>query len=355
MKVGITGSSGFIGYHTYHTLRLTTDWEVIALDRKFWEDTRIKECDWIIHLAGQNRGEPQDVYHTNVYLAHRVKEAVNADCGIIFASSTHVDNLPDLPSKQLSPNEAYGAGKLEAEHILHEHKSFRIPNVFGEFCKPNYNSFVATFAHKVCTGVDIAVQDSYVKLTHVSDVVNVFKYYINHRQSLPFRSQTLMVSEVLKRFTHWHTTYSQGGQVPDFSNPFDLKLFNTFRSYIPRDKKLFPTTPHTDDRGTLTEVVEIKPSEGKVFTSTTNPGFTRGGHFHLRKFERFCVVSGNATIRMRRVGTSEILGYDVSGDKIEVIDMPTFYTHDITNTGTDVMTALFWTTVGDTDNYWEAV
>jgi UDP-2-acetamido-2,6-beta-L-arabino-hexul-4-ose reductase len=288
-------------------------------------------------------------------LAHKLRDAVSPDCKIIFASSTKVDELPELLSKYLADGEAYGAGKREAEHVLHEHKSFRIPNVFGEFGKPNYNSFVATFAHKICNGEEPTIlEDAYVRLTHVSDVVKTFKYYIEHGQSLPFRGQGMMVSEVLRTFNRWHDTYSQGGVVPEFSSHFDLKLFNTFRSFILPKNRPFPTVPHSDTRGTLNEVIEFG-SRGKVFTSTTNPRFTRGGHYHLHKFERVCVVSGEATIRMRKIGTDEVLEYDVSGTNIKVIDMPTFYTHDITNTGIGEMTAIFWTTTQTGDDFWEKV
>jgi len=356
MKVGITGATGFIGYHTYHTLRLTTDWEVIALDRNFKDDPRIKECDWVIHLAGKNRGSNDSILVHNVGMASQLKDAVSRECKIIFASSTQVDDLPDLLPKALSEQYTYAWSKLRGEEILEGHKSFRIPNVFGEFGRPNYNSFVATFAHKICNGGEPEIlEDNYVRLVHVSDVVKVFKYYIETGNATPFRSQGHLVSSILEQFKIWHKTYSQGGVVPPFDNSFDLKMFNTFRSFIELEDRLFPTTPHSDDRGTLTEVVDFSPSWGKVFTSTTNPGFTRGGHYHLHKFERFCVISGEATIRMRKIGTDEILNYEVSGNKIEVVDMPTFYTHDITNTGKGKMTAIFWTTKGDEDNYWEDV
>lgn len=112
---------------------------------------------------------------------------------------------------------------------------------------------------------------------------------------------------------------------------------------------------HADERGDLTELIKTYPTHSKVFVSNTNPGFTRGEHFHMNKVERFCVIKGSATIRLRKIGTEDRIEYSVHGDNIKVIDIPTFYTHNITNTGTDTLTTIFWTTEDDTDNYWENV
>ena len=361
MKVGITGASGFIGYHTYHTLRLTTDWDVIALDREFWTDSRIKECDWVIHLAGKNRGSIQDIYKTNVDLAQQLKDSISDTCKVLFASSVKVDNFVlESPAQYLkTPMEAYSASKSVAEQILAGHLALRIPNVFGPFCKPNYNSFVATFADKICTEEEPEIQEnSYVDLIPVNDVVDAFKtnIYLNGRGAdIYFATQEWTVSSIRDLFTKYYEVYVIENKLPELKDYFEEELFNTFRSYIPKSKRVFDTVPHIDDRGDLREVITTGEMSGKMFTSTTNPGYTRGGHFHRNKIERFCVVSGDAEINMRKIGSSEIDTYNVSGDNIQVIDMPVYYTHEIKNVGDTPLTTIFWSSLDDTDNYWEAV
>ena len=157
MKIGITGGGGFIGYHTYNNLRFTTKHKVIKLKRDFQNDKRIKKCDWIIHLAGVNRTNGQNnLYQENIDLTNKLVESVSKDTNIIFASSIQADS-----------ESLYGKAKVECEQILQlwcqqyggEFYNLRIPNVFGPFCKPNYNSFVATFCHNVCSGKDLKVTE----------------------------------------------------------------------------------------------------------------------------------------------------------------------------------------------------
>ena len=165
MKVGITGGNGFIGYHTYHVLKHTTDWDIIKLDRNFYDDDRIKDCDWVIHLAGMNRGDEEEIYNINTDLTQKLLDSVSDNCNIIFSSSTQVEQ-----------NTVYGKSKLRCEMMLDGHINLRIPNVFGPFCKPNYNSFVATFCHKLCNDeIPKIINDNEVNLVYVNDVVDIFR------------------------------------------------------------------------------------------------------------------------------------------------------------------------------------
>ena len=339
MKIGITGGDGFIGYHTYYNLKHTTDWDVVKLDRAFYNDKRIKECDWVIHLAGMNRGDEDEIYKANIDLTQLLLDSVKIGCNIIFSSSTQVEL-----------NNSYGDCKLECEQMIQlwcqqyggKFHNLRIPNVFGPFCKPNYNSFVATFCYNLCNGKDIKVtNDDTVNLVYVNDVVEEFKNCIDGKTQ-SFKTTEMTVSDVSELLTYFSNCYFDDGRIPDLNNDFDRNLFNTFISYIPTDKRLLKTELHNDERGSLTELAKVDSSEGQVFFSTTNKGYIRGEHFHMRKFERFCVVDGEASIRIRKLGTDDIQEYRVSGDNIEIIDMPVLHTHDIKNIGNDKLTTIFW-------------
>ena len=353
MIIGITGGDGFIGYHTYTYLKYATEHEVIKLDRDFGKDVRLKECDWVIHLAGMNRGDENEIYETNIRLTAYLLESIAEDTKILFASSLQAeeDNL-------------YGASKRECEEMLREanpsHRSIRIPNVFGPFCKPNYNSFVATFCHKLCNGEEPEVMvDNNVQLAFVTDVVKMFIEQIETGAINPLPHEFKKVTEVLEMLKGYKTQYGLGGKIPNLDTNFKKHLFNTFRSYMNHEDRLFPTITHSDDRGDLAELVNVDMSEGLVFTSFTNPGYIRGQHFHTRKFERFCVLDGEAIIRLRKIDSDDIIEYEVSGDEIQFIDMPIFYTHNIENVGKTQMRAIFWVSEKhipeDPDTYAEPV
>jgi len=339
MKIGITGGDGFIGYHTYYNLKYTTDWDIVKLDRAFEFDKRIKECDWVIHLAGMNRGDKDEIRKTNIELTQVLLDSVKTGCNIIFSSST-----------QAELDNSYGDCKLDCEQMIQnwcqqyggKFYNLRIPNVFGPFCKPNYNSFIATFCYNLCNDEDIKItNDSTVNLIYVNDVVQEFKNCIEGKTQA-FKTTEITVSDVSKLLTYFSNCYFDDGRIPDLNNDFDRNLFNTFISYIPTDKRLLKTELHSDERGSLTELAKVDLSEGQVFFSTTNKGYVRGQHFHMRKFERFCVVDGKAVIRIRKMGSDKVYEYEVSGDDIKVIDMPVLHTHNIENIGKEKLTAVFW-------------
>jgi len=350
MKIGITGVNGFIGYHTYTYIKYATDLEPIKLKRDFVNDDRLKDCDWVIHLAGMNRGEDDDIYKTNIQLTSDLLDSISEKTRVIFTSSTQ-------------SNSVYADSKKVCETMLSEsvgnHKTLKLPNVFGPFGKPNYNSFVATFCHKLCNGEEPKIiQDNSVELIFVTDVVRGFISIING-EGVSLNTKKIKVTEVLKMLNDYKTQYGFGGKIPKLDTDFKKHLFNTFRSYMNHEDRLFPTITHSDQRGELAELVNVDMSEGLVFTSFTNPTYVRGEHFHTRKFERFCVLDGKAIIRLRKIGTDEVIEYKVSGDEIQFIDMPTFYTHNIENVGKTQMRAIFWVSEkyveDDPDTYHEKV
>ena len=354
MNIGITGGQGFIGYHTYYNLKFTTDWNIIKLDRDFANDKRIKTCDWIIHLAGVNRGSDKELYDINIDLANKLINSINKNCNIIFSSSTYKHGK-------------YGEAKYECEGIFekwslatnNEFHRHRIPNVFGPFCKPNYNSFVATFCDDVVSNrTPKILRDSEVSLVYVQDVVEQFKLCIRGK-SFFYKTNIVKVSDVAKKLESYKKMYFEKNKIPNLNDNFDRNLFNTFLSYLSDEQRLLSTKLYNDERGSLVELLRNESSESQMFFSTTNPSYVRGQHFHMHKFERFCVIKGCAKISMRKIGSEKIIEYEVSGDDIKLFDTPVMFTHNIKNVGDGEMVAVFWVSElldkSNNDTYWENV
>lgn len=369
LKVGITGQSGFIGYHLAQYLRLHGDEvEVVPFDAAYFEDLDqlegfVRQCDTIVHLAAMNRGPDDEIYATNVRLVHELIEALEkteSTPHVIFSSSIQEER-----------GNAYGRSKREGARLLAawaEQNNARctclvIPNVFGPFGRPFYNSVVATFCYQLTHGQEPEIKvDASLPLIYVQDLVREIFRAIKGTYDVPVvcleATAEKKVSEILARLYEFKEWYLDLHIIPDLNGPFDTALFNTFRSFIEPDH--FPVYPevHADDRGYLAEVLKDL-SGGQVFFSVTKPGITRGNHLHIRKIERFCVIQGEAVIRLRRVGTDQIIEYHVQGSRPSFVDIPIDYTHNITNVGaTDVLT-LFWTNElfdpADPDTFYEGV
>ena len=222
-----------------------------------------------------------------------------------------------------------------------------IPNVFGPFGVPFYNSVIATFCHQLTHSqvpkIDV---DKSVKLIYVHDLVSIILSCILKRENagefLVPPTMDKKVSDILMQLTLYKDNYLGSGIFPSLDSAFDVALFNTFRSYMDH-KTVFPVQlkRNSDQRGDFVETIK-SGCGGQVSFSTTRPGITRGNHFHTRKVERFAVIKGTARIQLRRIGTSEVLDFFLSGDKPAYVDMPVWYTHNIKNTGSDELFTLFW-------------
>lgn len=332
MKVAITGENGFLGYHLTQYYKWIKEYDVVSLGRNYLENiTLLSDCDLLIHCAGVNRGD--NVYEGNINLAKDLVlslEENNIKIDIKFTSSTQEDN--DNP---------YGNSKLIASQILQEYcssnstkfESYKLPNLFGPFGKPNYNSFVNTFCYNLVNDLEINYNSNKVNLCFVYDAIKVID---NQLTDFPLTEVT--VEEVYKLLNNFHTEYSEGN-IPILPTDFTRHLFNTYRSFISPDHT---RVRHSDNRGYLVELIKAKTPESQVFFSTTKPGITRGNHFHFAKVERFCVLYGDAKISMRKVGTKEIIDYYVKGEDNKVVDMPVLYTHNITNIGNTDLICVFW-------------
>ena len=239
-----------------------------------------------------------------------------------------------------------------------------IPNVFGPFGHPNYNSVIATFCHLIANGQVPEIHvDKTVSLIYVQELVEKMIELIgqeNSGEKVEVQATSEMkVSEVLEKLRHYSEVYQLNGNIPSLTNSFEINLFNTFRSFIDLST-FFPKklTPHADSRGAFVEIIRLGIG-GQVSFSTTFPGITRGNHFHTRKIERFAVIKGKAEIALRRMDEDEVFRYRLSGEEPSFVDMPIWYTHNIKNIGNEVLYTNFWINEFydpiDPDTYFENV
>ena len=366
VKIGITGQAGFVGTHLYNLLKLDSKFEPIPFEDSYFQcEDKLREfvcqCDVIVHLAAMNRNEnPQVIYDTNVQLVDKLicaMDSENVKPHVLFSSSTQetLDNL-------------YGQSKKKGREMLEQWaeqkgSSFTglvVPNVFGEFSQPNYNTFIATFAHKLVNGDHPTVMvDNDVQLIYVGSlcrfIIGQFSNEGVTRVEIPYDFQK-KVTEILALFENFNELYNKQGFIPELKDINDVNLFNTFRSYMePRCVKL---VQHADARGVFVETIKLGVG-GQVSFSTTVPNITRGNHYHTRKIERFTVIKGKAKIELRKIGTSEVLTFLLDGTEPSYVDMPIWYTHNITNIGDDELYTQFWINewydANDGDTYFETV
>ena len=345
--VVLTGGSGFLGWHVRVLARALKLPEPIIVDRDDFAQpnvlaAKLNGADRVVHLAGINRGEPQEVATGNVILARQLAAGLRS-CAtppkrVAFANSVQAGN-----------GTPYGDGKAAAGVLLaetarwfgSEFSDVLLPNLFGEHGRPHYNSVIATFCRLLADGGKPQVSgDRELELLHATDAAALLLGTTPVETPVPTVRRT--VSELATQLTTFATTY-RSGEIPPLTDRFAVRLFNTYRSQLfPANTPLrLPT--HTDARGGLVEAVKVHGGGGQTFCSTTVPGVTRGEHFHLAKVERFVVIRGEAEIRLRRVLHDDVLTFRVSGDKPTVVDMPTMWAHNITNVGSSDLTTLFWT------------
>jgi len=373
IKVGITGQPGFMGTHLYNFLGLKESIERIPFKDEFFSDKEllnqfVSKCDVIVHLAAMNRhNDPKVIYETNLKLVQDLLQAcneTNSKPHIVFSSSTQ-ENRDNLYGKSKSDGR-----KLFEEWANKNNSKFTamiIPNVFGPFGHPYYNSVIATFSHQLTHNETPKIDvDGELKLIYINELVNEFYYAIIENlpivsnikyYEVPYTSVN-KVSSILEKLQIYKSEYYDKGIIPKIKNGFDLALFNTFRCYFPNDKFPFMLTKNTDNRGSFIEILRAGIS-GQYSYSTTKPGITRGNHYHTRKIERFAVISGKATIELRQIGTGEVVTYKLDGENPSFVDMPIWTTHNITNVGDTDLFTLFWINEpynpDDPDTYFEKV
>ncbi len=376
IKVGITGQAGFVGYHLFSTLNLKENIKLIPFKRSYFENKDelekfVTQCDVIVHLAAMNRHEnPQVIYDTNISLVNMLIAACekqNARPHIVFSSSSQ-ENQDNLYGK--SKKDGKTVFFKWAEENFARVTSLTIPNVFGPFGKPNYNSVVATFCHKVANNEEPTIlNDGEVGLIYINELVQHFIDVIEHKEQVTKVSDYcnevaiqpnhhIKVSQILNLLKKYKADYMGNGVFPSLEKPFEKALFNTFRCYVPLNHYPVKYTKHSDNRGSFVEIARTKTS-GQFSFSTTVAGVTRGNHFHTRKAERFAVISGKALIQLRKIGTDKVIDYYLDGKEPAYVDMPIWYTHNIKNIGAEELITLFWINEPynpeDADTYFENV
>ena len=325
MKILVTGAKGFIGQHLCNRLRAHGH-EVYEFD--IGDELNAKDCEFVFHLAGINRPKDND-FSGNYTILEKVLNSLKENknyCPIMLSSSIHAELDND-----------YGKSKLKAEEILTAYGKenevatfiYRLPNVFGPGCNPNYNSVVATWCHNLVNGNELRVDgDKMLKLTYVDDVVNALVFLAETGvQHKPMTYETTLYN--LKRRLVEIKTLVEDSTMPVFESGLDKKLYSTYLYYYNKVNEL---TMHKDDRGSFIELYHS--ACGQVSVNVIKPGITKGGHYHNTKFEMFTVVSGNCEIIEKNIYTGNIKSYLVSGEEMINIYMSPGWSHTIKNIGT---------------------
>lgn len=356
MRALVTGSDGFIGTNLCIRLGEESDRAVLRIDHQSSDQQlveAVEACDIVFHLAGVNRPTNTDEFMVgNRDFTARVASLVAAKerpVPIIFASSIQAERENPYGQSKRAAEAALLAASPDPLRWVH---IYRLPNVFGKWCKPNYNSAVATFCHNIARGLPITIHDpsAPLQLVYVDDVIT---HWLALGSALlkgqlvpdgPYRSVTPVystsVGEVASAIDGFHNTRKALG-VERVGSGLLRALYATYLSSLPPEDFSYPIVKHGDPRGVFAEMLRTKDS-GQVSFFTAHPGITRGGHYHHTKNEKFLVVRGRARFGFRHVVTGERLAMDVSGDDLRIVDTVPGWAHDITNTGQDELIVLLW-------------
>lgn len=352
MKILVTGAKGFIGKNLIAELRnrkFDQIYEYDVASEPSMLDEYTKDCEFVFHLAGVNRPQNETEFMDGNYgftsvLLSKLREHANPAPVLITSSiQAELDN-------------PYGKSKRAGEEIIFTHERenggkalvYRLPNVFGKWCRPDYNSAVATFCHNIANGLEIKVNDPSVimKLVYIDDVVDEFIKALHGQENRTDRYccvpivHTITLGEIADLLYSFKKS-RQDLSIPDMSDGFTKKLYSTYLSYLPKEQFSYPLKMNIDGRGSFTEFIRT-PDRGQVSVNISKPGIVKGNHWHHTKNEKFLVVSGKGLIQFRKIGSDEIIDYHVSGDKLEVVDIPVGYTHNIINEGDTDMVTIMW-------------
>ncbi len=370
MNILITGAKGFIGKNLLAELTNIKEGKAkhnsLSADITLFEfdidtdpsllGTYCQKADFVFHLAGVNRPKDQSEFMEGNFgftseLLNALKKHNNT-CPIMISSSIQVelDNL-------------YGASKKAGEDLLLNYSKetgaavyiYRFPNVFGKWCRPNYNSAVATFCHNIAHSLPIQVNDPNVEMTlvYIDDVVQELINCLEEKTTKEgdyckvTTEYKIKLGEIVEHIHSFKAT-RDNKSVPNFGDLFIKKLYSTYLSYLPSDQFSYPLKMNVDDRGSFTEIIKTI-DRGQISVNISKPGITKGQHWHHTKTEKFVVVSGKGLIQLRKIGLDQngepypIINYEMSGEKIEVVDMIPGYTHNIINLSeTENLVTLMW-------------
>lgn len=358
MRVLITGAGGFIGKNLQLHLAERKDVEVVSFTRADHIETLpslVADVDFIFHIAGVNRPQdPAEFGSGNVDLTralctavHATAQATGKKIPVVYTSSTQAERDND-----------YGSSKRGAENALFELSRqygipvhvFRLPNVFGKWCKPNYNSAIATFCHNIARGLPIQVNDPAVQMTvvYVDDVIQRFLQLMDGADAAldanGFATVSPQYTATVGELAEKIATFKAGREslmTERVGTGLLRALYSTYLSYLPVELFAYSVPQHGDPRGVFVEMLKT-PDAGQFSYFTAHPGITRGGHYHHTKTEKFLVIKGVARFKFRHMQTGETHELTTSGDKAEIVETVPGWTHDITNTGSDEMVVMLW-------------
>lgn len=354
MKVLVTGANGFIGKNLIAELQQRQNVVVLPFDIDTPEallDAYCAECEFVFNLAGVNRPE-----HTEEFMEGNFGFATT----MVETLRRHGNTCPimNASSIQAALENPYGRSKKAGEDMLYTYGRevgaqvyiYRFPNVFGKWCRPNYNSAVATFCYNIAHDLPIQVNDrsTMMHLVYIDDVVEELLQALEGHPHMNVDGYCIVPTEheaTLGEIVTLLYSFRESREnlmIPDMTEGgFAKKLYSTYLSYLPENGFSYPLIMHVDERGSFTEILK-SADRGQVSVNISKPGVTKGNHWHHTKNEKFLVVSGKGLIRFRKYGSDEIIEYHVSGEKLEVVDIPTGYTHSIVNEGETNLVTLMW-------------
>jgi UDP-2-acetamido-2,6-beta-L-arabino-hexul-4-ose reductase len=352
MKILVTGSRGFVGKNLIAELKnkgYNNIYEFNKNTDKSLFDKYTKDCEFIFHLAGVNRPKDEKEFMEGNFgftseLLDLLKKH-NNKASILMTSSIQAER--DNP---------YGKSKRAGEELLFNYSKetgakvlvYRLPNLFGKWSRPNYNSVVATYCYNIARGLDIQINNPETELTlcYIDDVLDEFIRALEGKENrygkyclVPVTHKIKLgdLAERIKSFKEGRKDLS----IPNMNDELIKKLYSTYLSFLPENEFSYNLNMHCDDRGSFTEFIRT-PDRGQVSINISKPGITKGNHWHHTKNEKFLVVSGKGIIRFRKIDSDEIIEYKVSGEKLQVVDIPTGYTHSIENVGDTDLVTIMW-------------
>lgn len=374
MKILVTGANGFVGKNLVSTLKNIKDGKdrtrnidigdiyTYDIDNTV-EDLKeyTKDCDFVFHLAGVNRPKnTEEFYEGNTDFTELLcasLEAHNNKCPVLISSSIQAKKSND-----------YGKSKKEGEQILIRHAMnndskvyiYRLANLFGKWCRPNYNSVVATWCYNIAHDLDIQISNpnAKIELCYIDDVIDEFLNVLEGHPTISIGEYSKVhpiyeiVLEKLSKIIYSFRDSRENLFIPDLKeNSLEKKLYSTYLSYLPENKFSYPLKMNIDERGSFTEFLKTEDF-GQVSINVSKPGITKGQHWHHSKNEKFLVVSGKGLIQFRNINDDKIIEYYVSGEKLEVVDIPTGYTHNIINLSEteDLVTIMWANEIFDSDH-----
>ena len=352
MKILVTGAKGFIGKNLIAELKNRNYNDIYECDVTTTEEelnSYTRDCEFVFHLAGVNRPKDEEEFMKGNFgftstLLEKLK-ANNNKAPILITSSI-----------QAELDNPYGKSKNAGEDLMFEYEQetgaksivYRLPNVFGKWCRPNYNSAVATFCNNIANDLPITVNDPNVvmNLVYIDDVVEEFISALEGEANKEGKFYKIKTVHTIKLGEIVDLIYSFKNSREDLSianmnDAFAKKLYSTYLSYLPKDKFAYDLNMHIDNRGSFTEFLRTN-GQGQVSINISKPGIVKGNHWHNTKNEKFLVVSGQGVIKFRKYDSDEVIEYKVSGDKLQVVDIPVGYTHSIENIGNTDMVTVMW-------------